>query len=181
MRDLTGLLTLAGTGDEDARAELAELLYSELRALARAQMRNDRGHTLQPTALVHEAWFRLMGKEEPYEGRGHFLGFAARAMRAVLIDHARKRGAAKRGGDADREALDASVEVFEERAINLVALEDSLRKLAEIDEEAARVVELRFFGGASHPDIAEATGMSLRTVERKWQMARGWLRARLEM
>ena len=179
VHDVTRLLVRAGEGDEAARAELAECLYDQLRALARAQMRHRGGHTLQPTALVHEAWFRLIGKEQQFESRGHFLAIAARAMRGILVDHARARGTAKRGGEAERQALDASVAAFEERGADLVALNDSLERLAAVDELAARIVELRFFGGASHTEIADATGEPLRTVERKWQMARGWLKHKL--
>jgi RNA polymerase sigma factor (TIGR02999 family) len=176
----TLLLRRIESGDREAGAELLELVYGELRGLAAGYMAGERAaHTLQPTALVHEAWVRLMGTEAGvWKDRAHFIGFAALAMRRVLVDHARRRRAEKRGGGR-REPLDAVVAVFEERGADLVALGEALERLEALDPELARIVERRFFAGATNAEVAADLGGSERTVERGWSTARAWLRAEL--
>lgn len=168
-------------GDAAAGEELFRLVYGELHDLARGYMAGERKeHTLQPTALVHEAWLRLVGTERPdWEGRGHFVGVAARAMRRILIDHARRRDAKKRGGEAERESLDAAVASFESRAFDLLALDEALERLEALDPQLVRVVEQRFFARATNKEIAAALGVSERTIERSWQVARVFLRTEL--
>ena len=139
------------------------------------------GQTLQPTALLNEAWIRLVERERPsFDGRGHFLGVAARAMRSVLVDASRRRTAGKRGGGESRVPLDDLLLSFEEQAIDLVALDQALDALATEDATLARIVELRFFGGLSHPEIVEVLGVPLRSVERGWRTARAWLRQQVD-
>jgi RNA polymerase sigma factor (TIGR02999 family) len=188
----TALLQRAAEGDRGAREELLGLLYRELHALAEAQMRGERAdHTLQPTALLNEAWIRLVetpgdpasGLRGPAaghcRGRSHFLCTAARAMRNVLVDHARRRAARKRGAPAERVALDEALAPYEDRALDLVALDETLERLGARDAELARVVELRFFGGLTAQETAAALGLSVRQVEGAWVTARGWLRQEL--
>ena len=174
----TALLQRMAAGHADAAEELLPLLYGELHALASGYMAGERKHhTLQPTALVHEAWIRLTGDAQDWQNRAHFVGVAARAMRRVLVDHARRRNAEKRGGDLRRVGLDAALDLFEEAGPDLVVLNESLERFERVDPELARLVELRFFGGASSQDIAEVLGVSSRTVERGWKTAQAWLRA----
>ena len=177
----TVLLRRLAEGESEAAEELLPLLYTELHGLAAGYMANERRqHTLQPTALVNEAWLRLLGDREPWTSRAHFLGVAAQAMRRVLIDHARKREADKRGGGRERVGLDVALDLFEEQGPDLVALDAALSKFAALDPQLARIVELRFFAGASNQDVAEALAVSTRTVERGWKTAQAWLRAELE-
>ena len=145
-------------------------------------MRNERSeHTLQATALINEAWMRMAGDlKGGVESRPHFIGVAARAMRRVLIDHARRRDADKRGSWAAREDFDRLLEVYRESAPDLIGLDAALEKLERMDRQLARVVELRFFGGAGNREVAAALGISLRSVERAWHTARAWLRVELE-
>jgi len=175
------LLQRLEAGDDAASDELLGLVYGELRRLAGAQMRDQRAqHTLQPTALVHEAWLRLAGAgDDRPRTRGQFFALAARAMRSVLVDHARRKGAAKRGGDARRLLLEDVVLRARSGGLDLVELDDALADLAEVDEQAARVVEQRFFGGLTHEEIAALAGVSLSTVERRWRLARVFLFDRL--
>lgn len=179
----TRLLQRLADGQSEAADELLPLVYTELRALAAGYMAQERRqHTLQATALVHEAWLRIQKDAdggEPWQNRAHFLGVAARAMRRVLIDHARRRGAEKRGGERARLPLDEALELFEEHGPDLLTLDEALQRLAATDAELARIVELRFFAGASNGEIAEALGVSTRTVERGWKVAQAWLRAEL--
>ena len=179
---VTQLLIDHQAGDRNAADRLLSLLYHELRQIAGGCMRRERpGHTLQPTALVHEAYMRLLSDPDiEWESRGHFLGIAARAMRQILVNHAEKRNAQKRGGDWQRVHLDDLVDEYEQRAIDLVALNDALDHLAGIDDTQSRIVELRFFGGLSIEETAEALSLSPRTISREWQMARAWLRRRLD-
>lgn len=173
---LTRILERARTGDAEAMEQALSHLYDELKGIARRRMRGGGpAETLQPTALVHEAFLRLVGRDQPWESRGHFLGVAARAMRSILVDHARARKAIKRGGDRQREPLDAAAAWFEDHQLDLLALDEALQQFATVDPEACRVVELRYFAGLTNPRIAEVTGLSLATVERRWAMARGWL------
>lgn len=158
------------------------LVHDELHRIARAHMRgqND-GHTLQATALVNEAWLRLRLPEGPaLEGREHFLSVASRAMRSALIDHARRRKANKRGGECRRIPLDAIVEHHEEQNVDLLALDDALQRLSELDERQARIVELHTFGGLTMQEAADALGISLATAERAMRAARAWLRSELD-
>lgn len=179
--NVTRLLRRMGGGDGQAAEDLHALLYEDLHRRARGLMRSaQQGHTLQPTAVVHEAWMKLArGDEVDYRDRSHFLAVACRAMRMVLVDHARARGAAKRGGSQSRELLDDAVVSFEERAFALVDLDDALGRLGEMDESLAKIVELRFFGGLTIEDAALVLGTSTSTVERGWRTARAWLRKEL--
>jgi len=178
----TLLLRKAAGGDSAAADQLLPLVYGELHRLALGYMQDERRqHTLQPTALIHEAWMKLIGDPRPqWNDRAHFVALAARAMRQVLVDHARRRDSDKRGGGAVREPLDATLELYEQRGASLLDLDSTLEKLHGLDEELARIVELRFFGGASNEEIASVLGVSTRTVERGWKTAQAWLRAELE-
>ncbi len=163
--------------------QLMPLVYDELRRLAQGQLRRERvAHTLQPTALVHEAYLRVIDQDQvDWESRAHFLAIAAKVMRQVLIDHARRRGAQKRGGEWQRITIGkAESSQDREEEVDLIALDDALKKLAEMDERKSRVVELRFFGGLSMPEVATALNVSQRTAEADWYMARAWLRAEIE-
>ena len=153
-------------------------VYDELRGLAAHYLSGERrSHTLQPTALVHESFLRLLkGRNLDGLAGSHLLALSARAMRSVLVDHARRRGRMKRGGHAQRVRLDDVVDLYEERAIDLIALDEALTKLAEVDAQQATVIELRFFGGLSEEETAAMLGVSARTVGRVWRRARAWLR-----
>ena len=158
------------------------MLYGALRRIAAEWMgKQASDHTLQPTALVNEAWLRLFSTEEAqsFNGRGHFLRAAACAMRSVLVDHARAKRAAKRGENPSNLPLDAALHVFEERSLDVVELSDAIQRLAESREDLARVVELRFFGGLTIPETAEALGVSTQTVDRRWRVAKLWLQKEL--
>ena len=176
----TSLLTRLAAGDEAAGAELLPLIYEDLRARAARVMQAERAdHTLQPTALVHEAWMKLARPRGPggsgFDGRSHFLGIAARAMRQVLVDHARRRQAEKRDG-GERVTLDGALAVYRDEGIDVLDLETALEELAKEDAELAHWVELRFFGGLEVREVADLTGVSHRRVERGWVFARTWLR-----
>ena len=179
--DATRLLQRLGEGSPDAEAELAPLVYAELRRLAAGALaRMGNGHTLQPTALVHEAWMRLVRADDAgYRGREHFLAVAARAMRSVLVDHARRRSVHSPGRAAATDELDQVVLELESRSVDLIALDDALTELADVDPALVDVVVLRFYGGLTHAEIAASQGMSLRSVERGWRTARAWLSSRL--
>jgi RNA polymerase sigma factor (TIGR02999 family) len=165
-----------GAARAEVTSRLAELLYPELRQIAARLMRRERGgHTLQPTAVVHEAFMRLVGgKPVDWQDRAHFLGIAARVMRRVLVEHARRHGAAKRGG-GDRITLDEQVLPGQDPGFGLLALDDVLTRLAGIDARAAAVAELRMFGGLTVRETALELGVSSRTVNGDWTMARLWL------
>jgi RNA polymerase sigma factor (TIGR02999 family) len=181
-RDASLLLKRLNDGDPAAADELLPLIYRELHGMASRYMDGERlGHTLQPTALVNEAFLRLVGDGAPsYDGEAHFFNLAARAMRNVLVDHARQRAADKRGGDRQREPLDDALAAYRERGICVLAVHEALERLQELDEPLARVVELRFFAGLPLPRVAESLGVSLRTAERSWFSARAWLRRELD-
>jgi len=166
-----------GDNKEDVAAELVSLLYDELHRLASYYFRRERTkHTLQPTALVHEAYLRLVAqKHVVWKNRSHFLGVAAQVMRRILVDHARGRGAAKRGGGMREVTWDRALVLSEERAPELLALDEVLSRLAAIDPQQARVVELRFFAGLSVEETAQTLGISPATVKREWSMAKAWL------
>lgn len=173
---LTQLLNRLGQGDATSREELLTLLYDELHALAARQMARERvGHTLQPTALLHEAWLRLDGHDLRFEGRKQFFALAGRVMRNVLVDHARARKAEKRGGEGEAVTLVEMAHGEREETVDLLALDEALKRLEAEDPELSKLVELRFFAGLSHPEIAETLETSLRSVERKWRFARTWL------
>lgn len=174
---VTRLLREAGTGDDSAFDRLLPLVYDELRRLAQSQMRRERsGHTLNTTGLVHEAYLRLVDQTQvEWKNRNQFFGIAARAMRQILVDYARRKGAQKRGGEWQRTTLgdvEASSETSPEE---LIALDDALKKLAEADERLCRIVEYRFFGGMTEEEIAGLLDVTVRTVQREWSKARAWL------
>ena len=179
--EATRLLQRLSSGEAGAGARLAELVYEELHALSEGMLRHQRpDHTLQPTALVNEAWLRLVKPPSGgWQGHEHFLAVAARAMRSILVDHARKKQTDRRGAGAQRVLLDESQLGFEERAYDLVALDDALEELAGVDPIAAKIVELRFFGGMTCPQVAEALSVSLSSVERTWRTSRAWLHAQI--
>jgi RNA polymerase sigma-70 factor, ECF subfamily len=175
---VTMLLDRVSSGDRAATEELFPLVYDELRSLAASFLAREKaGHTLQPTALVNEAYMRLVGPGEvTWDNRAHFFGAAARAIRRILTDHARSRGRQKRGGGAGRVPLDDGSFTVDPPSIDLLALDEALTRLAALDEQKARVVELRFFGGLTEEETARALGVSISTVTRDWRFARVWLK-----
>jgi RNA polymerase sigma-70 factor (ECF subfamily) len=177
-RDLTLILGRARAGDERARGELIELVYDQLRQVAARLMRRERqDHTLPPTAVVHEAVIRLLGDAvfDKSPDRAFLFASAARAMREVLIDHARRRAADRRGGGWRRVPLDHVVDYFEEQGLDIVAVHEALDRLAELNERQGQVMTLRYFGGLTVPEVAAALEVSVVTVERDWRLARAWL------
>ena len=164
-------------GDTHALERLLPIVYQEVRRLAASYLRAERaGHTLQPTALAHEAYLRLAGQSDlRWQNRAHFMGMAARAMRSVLVDHARRRGAQKRGGGQSPVTLDASMVVASSAPIAFDDLDRALVDLSKLNERHARVVELRYFGGLTIEETAEVMGISVVTVKRDWALARAWL------
>ena len=176
-QDVTRLLVRLTEGDRGVLDELLPVVYGELRKLASSYLRRERvGHTLQPTALVHEAYMRLVDQTQvQWQNRAHFFGVAAQMMRRILVDHARAHEAEKRGGEFQKLSLDENIDVSGERDVNLVALDDALNLLAEIDPQKMKIVELRFFGGLSVEETAEVLGVSAPTVKRQWRMAKAWL------
>ena len=179
--EITQLLLAWGAGDQTALDRLVPLVYDELRRLAQSQMRRERaGHTLQTTALIHEAYLRLIdARRVRLEDRTHFFSLAARLMRQILVDFARARGYQKRGGGARQISLDEAMAIGPELDEDLVALDEALSALAVVDTRKAQVVELRFFGGLTEGETAAALDVSLETVKRDWRLAKAWLRARL--
>ncbi|HEY3243125.1 MAG TPA: sigma-70 family RNA polymerase sigma factor [Phycisphaerae bacterium] len=176
--EVTRILGELERGRGSAADELLPLVYDELRAVAASLLAGERaGHTLQPTALVHEAYLRLVGETRSnWQGRAHFLAVAANAMRRILVNHARDRRAAKRGGgEWHKVSLTAVDTPAPEQEVDLVALDDALQRLEKMDERLCRVVELRFFGGLTVPETAQVLAVSDRTVELDWRMARSWL------
>jgi RNA polymerase sigma factor (TIGR02999 family) len=180
-KTVSELLTRWRAGDRSALDSLLPLVYDELRRLARKHLRSERpGHTLQSTALVHEAYLRLAGKSSlQVENRTHFFGIAAGVMREILVDHARRRGAAKRGSNCLTLTLDEAVALPKKRAVDLIALDDALNGLAAMDPRQSRIVELRFFGGLSIEETSDALGISRATANREWTTARLWLQREL--
>lgn len=175
--EVTGLLLAWSAGDQAAFDRLMPLVYDELRRLARSYMRQERaGHTLQTTALIHEAYLRLINADEVrLENRTHFFAVAARLMRQILVDFARARGYQKRGGGAQQVSLDDALVIGQPRNEELLALDEALNALAQTDERKSRVVELRFFGGLTEAETAEALNVSPETVRRDWRLAKSWL------
>jgi RNA polymerase sigma-70 factor (ECF subfamily) len=179
---LTMILGRARAGDERARGELIALIYDELRRVASRLMRRERpDHTLPPTAVVHEAVIRLLGEAvfDRATDRSYLLASAARAMREVLIDHARRRAADRRGGNRRRVPLDAAVDYFEGQGLDVVAVHEALDRLAEVDARQAQVMTLRYFGGMTVAEVAAALGVSVATIEQDWRLARAWLAGQL--
>ena len=173
---VTELLLAWRDGDEAALEKLLPLVYEELHRLAARYMRRESpGHTLQTSALVNEAFIRLIDQQVHWRNRAHFFGIAAQLMRRILLDHARTQVRAKRGGGALRVSFDEAAIVSGQRAAELIALDDALNALTAFDSRKSRIVELRFFGGLSNEEVAEVMGMSLRTVEREWRKAKVWL------
>jgi RNA polymerase sigma factor (TIGR02999 family) len=174
---VTELLLAWGAGDRSALDQLMPLVHQELRRLARSQMRGERdNHTLQTTALVNEAFLRLVDlRRIQWQDRAHFLALSAQLMRRVLVDHARSRNYQKRGGGATTVVLDDVILAAPERGADLVALDEALENLARVDQRKSRVVELRFFGGLSVEETAEALNVSAETVMRDWRLAKVWL------
>ncbi len=179
---ITLLLKEFAAGDKSALDRLIPLVYSELRRLAGAQIRRERSPgTLQPTALVHEAYARMVGQDQPdYENRGQFLGIAAQVMRQVLVDYARARNAAKRGGGLPNLPLKDVLRAGTEQSIALLDIDQALRTLERRDPQKARLLEMRFFGGLSTEEIAEALGISSEEVRPRLRVAHAWLRRLLE-
>jgi RNA polymerase sigma factor (TIGR02999 family) len=180
-RPITHLLERWTEGDEVALAELMPMIDHELRRISHAHMSRERsGHVLQTTALVNEAYMRLVQQDVRWQNRAHFFGIAARIMRRILVDHARAQRVEKRGGGAEHVELDEVAIVEPSRSHELLALDAALDELATVDSRKARVVELRFFCGMSGPEIAEVLGVDERTIKRDWSTARAWLYQRLE-
>jgi len=175
--DVTRLLARWRDGDESALQQLVPIVHEELRRLARRQMAGERpGHTLQPTALVNEAYLRLVNlKQMQWQNRAHFFAMGARLMRRILVDFARSRGYQKRGGGAKQVSFTLALEVADGQPTDVVALNDALEALADVDERKGRVVELRFFGGLSVEETAEVLNVSRETVKRDWTFAKMWL------
>jgi RNA polymerase sigma factor (TIGR02999 family) len=176
--DVTQILREVSGGEKDAPARLMPLVYDELRRLADQYLRRERpDHTLQPTALVHEAYLKLIDQTRvDWQNRAHFFGVAAQLMRRILVDHARRHQAEKRGGFRQKLTLDEAVDYSQTRDVDLVKLDDALTALAKFDARQSRIVELRFFGGLTIEEAAEAIGISPATVKVDWSMAKAWLR-----
>jgi RNA polymerase sigma factor (TIGR02999 family) len=177
----TRIVNALASGDHRAAAELMPLVYDEFRQLAGDYLNQEtRAHTLQPTALVHEAYLRLVDQTRVnWQGRTHFFAVGAQAMRRILVDHARAKHRAKRGGGWHRIALDEQCTISQKHDADLLAVDEAIEKLAAIDARQARIVELRFFGGLTVEEVAEVLGVSKRTVESEWKIIRAWLRREL--
>jgi RNA polymerase sigma factor (TIGR02999 family) len=181
MDDITRVVAAVGRGEAGAAEELLPLVYDELRKLAAQKLaREPAGQTLQATALVHEAYLRVAGSVDPqWDGRGHFFAAAAEAMRRILVEQARRKGRARHGGERRRIDLDERNLAAESLADDLLAIDEALTRLAELDPRRAELVKLRFFAGLTMPEAAVALGISLATAERYWSFARTWLYAEL--
>ena len=175
--EITKLLHGWQGGDRSALDALVPVVYKELRRLAHFELRKERpNHTLQSTALVHEAYFRLVGQDLPqWESRSHFFAIAAQLMRQILVDHARRRHASKRGSGVCMLTLDDAVALPQRKDVDIVAIDDALNTLAEVDPRQSRIVELRFFAGLSLKEISDVMGIATATVQRDWTAARAWL------
>jgi len=180
--DITGLLVAWRNGSPQALDELIPVVYAELRRIARQRLGGERaGHSLQPTVLTHEAFLRLLGTQKVnWQDRAHFFAVASELMRRVLVEHARKRGAAKRGGGATRVTLGDVGVPAESTEVDVVALHEALARLEAVDARQARIVELRYFGGLTGEETAEVLGLSPATIKRDWRVARLWLRRAME-
>ena len=182
MAEVTQVLTDTSGGDEATAARLMGLVYSDFRNLARAYLdREPPGHTLQPTALVNEAYLKLVDQTRvDWKGKTHFFAVGANVMRRLLVDHARARNRLKRGGGRRRIELDQSLQISSDRDADLLAVDEVIEKLAHRDPRQAKIVELRFFGGLTVAEVAEVLNVSKRTVEGEWTMVRAWLRRELQ-
>ena len=180
-KDVTTLLLEWGNGNQAALNELTPLVYQELRQLATRQLRRERpGHTLQSTALVHEAYLQLIDQRRVrFQHRDHFYAIAAQIIRRILVNYARKRNSSKRGGGKTLLAIDESIAFESPKGVDLVAVDDALERLSKIDQQQGRIVELRFFGGLTIEGTADILGISTSTVSRDWTLARAWLRREL--
>ena len=180
--NLTSLLHQVSQGDRGAVDLLLPVIYDELRKLAANYLRRERpDHTLQPTALVHEAYLRLIDQSRVnWQNRAHFFGVAAQIMRRLLVDHARKHNAEKRGPDFQKLSLDENIDRAVERSAELIALDDALKTLATFDAQKARMVELRYFGGLSIEETADVMGVTPTTIKRHWRFAKAWLHGEMQ-
>lgn len=179
-REVTRLLQNINEGKSEAVEELIPLVYAELRRLAAHYLKSERdGHTLQPTALVHEAFLKLVEQETHWQNRGHFFAMAANLMRRILVDYARGYKAEKRGGGAEKLSLDDIFVFVKEKPAEMIALDEALIELAKVDQRRSQVVELRFFGGLSNEEIARVLDVHVNTVLRDWNLARAWLRTQI--
>lgn len=175
-QNVTELLKAWRAGDNDALEQLIPLVYEELHRLAARYMRKEyAGHTLQTTALVNEAYCRLIDQRESWQNRAHFYGIAAQLMRRILVDHAKGRLRSKRGGGAQKISLNETALIDQSQSSELIQLDEALQHLAQIDPKKSRIVELKFFGGLTMDEIAEVEKLSLRTTEREWRKAKAWL------
>jgi RNA polymerase sigma-70 factor, ECF subfamily len=181
INDVTQLLNKAQAGDRESLDRLLPIVYQELRRVAANQLQQERGnHTLQATALVHEAYLRLLEQREvDWRNRAHFFSIAAEMMRRILVNYAVQRKAQKRGDGATHISLDEAVSFGREEDLDVIALNDALERLAEFDGQQARIVELRFFGGLTIEEVAEVLSVSDSLVKREWRMAKSWLRTQL--
>jgi RNA polymerase sigma factor (TIGR02999 family) len=182
-REITLMLQEWSAGNREALDQLMPLVYEELRRQAARYLRNERsGHTLQTTALIHEAYLKLVDQREVnWQNRAHFYGIAAEMMKRILLDHAKARHREKRGGNAENLPLNEAFYVAaDEKRIDLIALDEALSRLAKMDERQARIVEFRYFGGLSVEDTAEVLSISVATVKRDWSSAKAWLRLEIE-
>jgi RNA polymerase sigma factor (TIGR02999 family) len=179
--NITALLVGCGRGDKEALDQLMPIVYDELRRQAARYLRREQpGHTLQTTALIHEAYVRLVDQRNvQWQNRAHFFGIAAQLMRRILVDHARTKKRAKRGGSDVRVSLNEATVAVKGQDLDVVALDEALQRLAKIDEQQARVVELRFFSGLTVEETAEVMSISAATVKRDWSMAKAWLHREL--
>ena len=184
MHEVSRILERLERGDAGASAELFPLVYEELRSLARDKLAHERpSHTLQATALVHEAWLRLVGpdgEDRDWDTRGHFFAAAAESMRRILVESARRRGRLKRGGDREREAVDLLEIAAPQPREDLLDLDVALNKLAGVDPQAVALVQLRYFAGLTLPEAAQAMSISPRSADRLWAYAKAWLRDELQ-
>jgi RNA polymerase sigma factor (TIGR02999 family) len=178
--EVSQLLIAWGEGDRAALERLVPIVYQELRRLASNYLRKERrGHTLQTTALVHEAYLKLINQKGiQWQNRAHFFGVAAQLMRQILVDYARRRARAKRGGHATRLSMNESLVISKEKALEYLVIDDALTTLAEFDPTKSRIVELKIFCGLTNEEIAEVEKVSLSTVEREWRKAKAWLHRR---
>lgn len=179
--DVTHLLLDWNKGQQAALEQLMPLVYDELRHIAGRYLRKERqDHTLQTTALVHEAYIRLIDQNQAnWQNRAQFFGVAAQMMRRILVDHARGHQADKRGGGAAKLSLEEAIEIADQREVDLIALDDALTNLAALDEQQSRIVELRYFGGLTVEEVAEVLKLSPATIKREWSMAKAWLHREL--
>jgi RNA polymerase sigma factor (TIGR02999 family) len=179
--NITQLLIELSNGNNSTVNDLLPLVYDELRRMAAKYLRRERvDHTLQPTALVHEAYMKLIDQTRvSWQNRAHFFGVSAQVMRRILVDHARAHNAGKRSGGFEKFEFDENIDKAVERSSELVALDDALKELARVDEQLAKLVELRYFGGLTFEETAEVLGVSVITAKRYWKLARGWLQGHL--